>query len=505
MTQLEEYLERRELLQQRMREYRAAAFDREAPQEERREANRKFNQYSEMLTDLDEQIRAIDPKAIPRSRRKARQGTASLNKRLDSGTELGALVSAPAQEDAAAHDETMQLWKRNAERAARYLPPRQAEALDLRYNSGYSLKKTAEVMGVSVNTVSRHIKVANKKLQDWMMLVFVAGGCTVSDEVFMFDEFLQMAPHAFPRSLREIILVLYNAPSSAYPTASALAKAQGWNYINLCRQLGWIRALCEIYGIPITACHPLIQRSNNRRNNAEAAFHQFDRFRKSAYGCYYRHDDAQKNFEARDPLIRYSTVEEAVAGVLKHTYRIEQAPSWAIAEGVGLFNDERVQLARRRLDGGETLSSVCRENTNGHAVKQIRAVIEVSALYAYFRIDLREIYREPDMWDALFERWSCFPGRQEETLRLLLERPGIRTTRALAEQLGIAESGALRLLRKIAFYAVWWEIPADALPELVRRHAEDCAAITRNANTFQRAVKLRHDPRKTESNEDDGA
>ena len=50
MTQLQEYLEQRKRLQARMKECREAAFDHERGKTERREANRRFNQYADMLT-----------------------------------------------------------------------------------------------------------------------------------------------------------------------------------------------------------------------------------------------------------------------------------------------------------------------------------------------------------------------------------------------------------------------------------------------------------------------
>ena len=158
--------------------------------------------------------------------------------------------------------------------------------MQLRFNEGYSLKKIASEMGVSKNTAFREVKRAVERLEQWAAITEAVSECTVSDEVFMFDEFIELAPHAFPSSLRRIILTLYDSPTSEIRTNAALARRLECNYAQLSRQLGWIKAMCGLYGIPAGACHPLVQRSKHKDINTERAFESFSAYRRSNYGYY---------------------------------------------------------------------------------------------------------------------------------------------------------------------------------------------------------------------------
>lgn len=479
MTQLEEFLAQREKIQQRMAECRAVAFDRAAPADRQREARKRFSQLSEMLEDLDVQIRALEPAAIPASRRKERQSAVSLNQPTSTGNEL--LMIVPALQPPEDEDEgsSFAMWRRLVIRAAWYLTPRQAEALELRYNKGYSVQKVADKMGISKRSASRAVRKAISDLYLWTGIFLAAGGCQ-EDDGFHFDSFMTAVPYAFPRALWEIILTLYRASPGEFPSVSALARATGVNYAQLCRRIGWIRSLCELYGVPLEGCHPLIRNSRYRKKSPEDDMRQLNRFYRSNYG-YYGKSRAGK-YGPRDEIFRHKTVEEAVASELRALYVIEHIPDELIAEALGLFAGDRLELARKRIDQQRPLKE-CGENV----AKRVRTVIEVSALYAYFRYDTQRIFALADPWPCLFERWQCFPPAVERALRMLLDDPGISTALGLAERLGISDTNALKALRKAAAYCKWWGVPESILPELVRRYQN--AAIEQSANTFQRVVR----------------
>lgn len=398
MTQLEEYLERRDELQRRLKEAMSRPA-KDLPPEERRALVRKREMYFEMLEDLDVQIRAIDPTALAPKKQTVKKSVVSMNATAETGKEYSTLLASEDDTEQERRSEEMETARKRQAAlviAAKHLTPRQAEALELRYNAGYSLEKVAAEMGFSKETAYRTIKRAEERLRDWAAICDAVSQCTVSADVFMFDEFLELAPHAFPENAKKVILALYDAEPSRYPTVGALAAAHGWNYVQTSRWLGWIKGLCELYGIPLAACHPLICASNSGFYRPERAFGEFNGFRKSTYSCYYRHDDAARNFAARREEIQYSTVEEAVAAKIKAVYGAEDVSAELIDEGVRLFEGGRLDLARQRIDQGKTISACETEYRDGRTPKRVRSVIEGAALYAYFRRDVARIFAGRD-------------------------------------------------------------------------------------------------------------
>lgn len=515
MTQLEEYLEQREELYRRIRECFDMSFDKQLPSDERRTISKKRMMYQAMMEDLDVQIRAIDPNVLePKKQKKVKgKSVSSLDKPiLDGGMTFGDRIPVHADigGDTIPYDhghedkeQDEELQEQIAERqralvvAAQHLSPRQAEVLELRYNSGYSITKVAETMGCSVQVVMQKLARANGILEDWAAITEAVKVCTYSDAVFDFAEFKEQAPHAFPQSRWEIIMTLYDAPLSRFRTVASLAAALGRNNMLVGRQLGQIKALCHMYGIPGRAIHPLIQNNSHADYDANIAFRYFEMNRKAPRTCGYLHNDAEKNFKARDPAFQYQSLEDAVRGQLTATYNLPAATpglSEFIDEGLRMFDEEKLSLARERLDGGKTLAACNSTIPREIRARIIRDVLEVTALYAYFRYDTQRIYAGTDIWNALFARWECFPGSTGDMLRLLLDSPELPQIKMLAGMIGRSEASALEKVRKIAFYCRWWGIPSALLPYLVRKHLDDKVGIRRGVFSFRRAVSLRHDP-----------
>lgn len=485
MTQLEEYLERRKLLQERMKAYREISFDNSRDREERRQAGKKFNQYAEMLTELDEQIRAIDADALPASRRKQRLGNASLNQPISTGKELFSVVAAYAP-DEETDNGAFSAWRSIVRHAALYLTPRQAMAMELRYNKGYSVRKVAELMGIGEKSASRMVKKAESDICLWTQLFMAAGGCTGTDDSFDFDRFQRLMPWAFPKALWEILMTLHHAAPEDFPTIASLAACMGANYSQLSRQLGWIKSLCTLYCIPLEACHPLIRNSRQTQRNPEGNMRQLNRFNRSNYGYYGESRAGQ--YAPRDPHCRHDTVEDAVLAVCTETYGMEDTAETRelIAEALHFFDDGRLEAARDRIDRKKTVT----ECGNG-VLKKVRTVVEVAALYTFFRYDLRSIFAKGDLWGELLAKWQCFPPAVERTLRVLLDDPGIKSVSALAARLGISETNAKKSVLKAATYCAWWDVPTSDTPELVRRYLDAGADLEKSPYTFRRVVKRR--------------
>lgn len=483
---MDELLRQRDALKERICEANKRIF-RGAEHEERRAAQRERTIYQAMLEDVETQIRAIDRSEIePKRESRARVSVMSMDRPNSNGKgTFGDTLAARSAEDAA--EPPLDGRRLNAVLyAAAQLTPRQAEALQLRFNEGYSLKKVAEAMGVSRRTAQSLVSRGQKVLSDWAALTEAVRQCAFSESVFDFEEFLELFPNAFPTGCREAVLTLYNAPVSAFPTVAALSRAMERNPVVLARQMEKARALCELYGIPLGACHPLIRGRKARACDGGSVLHRFD-----AYGhkrvCRCRHDDEARNFEARRDEFRHRTVEEAVFARLRTQYGLTEIDGQTrgfVTEGLSLFDEDRLTAARERLDEGKRISA-CRD----HAVRKTRGVIETAALYAYFRSDVARIFAGRDAWSVLFERWDCFPGRLGDVLRELLDSPEIRSPAHLGARLGVAGVNAAKSLKKLAWYAQWWGIPAKELPEPVRRYLGSDAAVSRRSATFLRAVK----------------
>ena len=477
MDQLSEYLDRRELLRQRLKESFSASC---ADPEQRRQVQRKRAMYMELLTELNEQIRALDPSAAPERKEKA--GVLSLDAVSAAGNAFSTLLPGKTPE----REEHPERWAALAV-AARHLTPRQAQALELRYNRGYSILKTAAEMGVTRTTAQRTLRRANERLSDWAVITQAAERCAFSPAVFAFDEFLDAAPHALPAGLKALLLALYDAPPSRYPSAAALARGLGRNYRWTCRSLGWLKTLLPLYGVPLTACHPLIAKSAFAAGNPDAAFESFNAFHRSNYHRGHRMTP-EEHYAMRSPLIRHGTLEEAVLALLREAYGVEHAPEEVLGEALGLFDGEtRLALARKRIDEGR-INRDCGDNT----AHKVRAVVEIAALYVAFRLDLRRIAAGAELWEPLLGRWHCFPGELETVLRLLLGGE-IATVKQLARRLSVSDTCALKRLRRLAFYCLWWKLPEEQLPALLRRYLTKPAENRRTAALFRRAVRRREE------------
>ena len=492
-SQLEEYLEYREILRERVEEYRRIAKDQTAEPAKRRAANLKWQLYWSWIEDVDIQIRAIDPTAVPKRKERGSRVVLSLNKRGETGREAIEFLRAPEQDER--DDNSQQDKKRCAiiTEAAEHLTPRQAEALDLRYNEGMTLSKVAEKMGISFRAADQKVKQAENILSHWATIREAVERCTADERTFFFDEFYEAAPFAFSRKCTDIIMALYDAPLSRYRTIRSLATALERNERVVSRDLGKVKELCLTYGIPLAACHPLIRNSRQKGFDGAMVFHYYRIFEQQRV-CRYFHKDAERNFRMRSPAIQHQTVESAVRARLRGEYGTEDADDY-IDEALRLFDEDRLHTARERIDCGKTLSECETRYDVGKVREKTLAVIETAALYAYFKSDVHRIFTEGGEWQELFARWDCFPPAVGAALRYLLENRNTETVALLAEEMGVSHASAGSTVRMIGFYSRWWGVPDDRLPDLARKYLGATARTKRGIYPFRRVVALRHDTR----------
>ena len=507
MTQLEEYRERRELLLARIQECRRIAYDADTSREEKRASRRKWEHYQTLLNELEIQLQAFDPEysAIKHGRRE-HTAVFSMNS-VDRGTgrEIGDRIGihtdldgeavpydAEDPDQRAVVDERLQEQRRVLLFVAQNLSPRQAEVLDLKYNQGYSLLKIAEVMGINKQSAWDKLNRARQVMQSWVELTSAVRDCTFSETVFSFDEFLERIPDAFPLKCRDILLTLYDAPASAYQSKLELANATHETVSAITGHLRMLKTLCDVYGIPAAATHPLIASSKPRKCSLPHVLRRQGFGTDYTYGVNVRHDDPALNFQLRRPMFRYRSLEEAIQGYLTDMYGVPGSGEVdaLVAEGLRLFDAPRIRIARERIDEGKALRD-CAARQDSSVVRVTTDVIETTALYAFFRYDVSRIVETGDLCELL-ESWRFVPERSDEALMTLWEHPEMTCASRLMETIGTSSvSNTGKLLRRIGEMSGWWGIPAEWLPALVLRYMPEDMSRRPNANDFKRAVALR--------------
>ena len=509
MTQLEEYKEQRELLLARIQECRRIAYDADTSREEKRASRRKWNHYQTLLNELEIQLQAFDPEysAIKHGQR-AHTTVFSMNTiNRETGKEIGDRIGIHTDLDgevipydaedsgqSAAVDERLQEQRRALLFVAQNIPPRQAEVLDLKYNRGYSLLKIAEVMGINKQSAWDELNRARQIMRSWVELTSAVRDCTFSETVFAFDEFLDRIPDAFPLKCRDILLTLYDAPASAYQSRLELANATHEKISTITNHLRMLKTLCDVYGIPAAATHPLIASSKPRECSLPHVLRRQGFGTDYTYGANVRHDDPALNFQQRRPMFRYRSLEEAIHGYLGDMYGVPKIGESAIfvAEGLRLFDEPRIRIARERIDEGKTLRD-CAARKDSCVIQVTTDVIKTAALYAFFRYDVARIVETGDL-RALLESWRFVPERSDEALLALWEHPEMTCASRLMEMIGTSSvSNTGKLLRRIGEMSSWWGIPAEWLPPLVLRYKPEGMSRSPTANDFKRAVALRRD------------